>query len=67
MATACAHGTKLKATNVSAIVKNGHLLGHEALGPKERKPVPMEYEVLVYCQNPTCEKVFKAERKEATE
>ena len=62
----CAHAVKVRATDVSAIVHNGFLLGQselEASDPR-RKLVPQQYDVLEFCRKPTCEKVFKAERKE---
>lgn len=58
----CRHRRTVRATRVTACIKGGHLIGWEALMPKEHKPLPLAYEVLEFCGNPTCEKVFKAER-----
>ena len=48
----CTHPTLLKATNVSAILEKAYLRG----GPGN----PMQYDEIVYCSNPCCERVFKA-------
>jgi hypothetical protein len=64
MTNTCACAVKVRATNVSAIVHKGYLLGLESVGPNERhKYKPIVYDVLEFCQRPTCEKVFKAEKK----
>jgi hypothetical protein len=62
--TVCACPRKVRAKGITAIVHNGHLQGHEGLernDPRLRL-VPVQYDLVEYCANRTCEKVFKAEK-----
>lgn len=63
----CGVAKRVKATNVSAIIHKGALLGVSELESNDprRKLQTLDYEAIEFCGNPTCERVFKAERKEA--
>jgi hypothetical protein len=65
ISTACECTVKLRARDVSAIIHKGYLLGTVNLEPNDprRKLEPMVYEFIDFCAKPTCEKVYKSERK----
>lgn len=49
----------VRAENVSALIVNGFLASTQASGPhRDRKC--LRYDLIDYCQSPTCEKVFRA-------
>lgn len=62
----CACPRKVRATDVTAIVHQGYLLGQQELEPSDprRRLQPVRYEVLEFCQRPSCEKVFRADKKQ---
>lgn len=61
----CGCQQRVRAENISAVIYHGHLVGEEEAG--DRKLHPVEYDVVEFCAKPTCEKVFKATKKDARE
>lgn len=56
----CAHRVHLVAKNVSAVIVQSHLHGEWANG---QKLTPRQYAMIEFCQNPSCERVFHAEKQ----
>lgn len=62
----CTHSRIVRATNISALIMNGHLAG-QSLEDKRPVPNPMRYDQVDFCANPTCEKVFRATKEASHE
>lgn len=60
----CAHKRLVRAKRVSAIVHKGHMFGVESVEKDSplRRLQPVQWEQIVFCASPVCEKVFHSER-----
>ena len=65
----CGCGQRVRAKNASMVVHKGSLQGTTALerGDPRSRLTPLVYEVIDFCANPVCERVFRAVRKDAVE
>ena len=52
----CNHRTKLRARNVCVVIRDGHLTSAKSGG--------IRHDLVEFCASPTCEHVFRAERKQ---
>lgn len=60
-ATSCECRKIVRAKHVSALIVNGFLASGAAMENKSKQP--LRYEVIEFCQSPTCEKVWRAEKE----
>jgi hypothetical protein len=65
----CGCPSRVRAKGISAIIHNGALLGTWMLEPQDarKRQQPLAYELVEFCGRATCEKVFRAVRKDSAE
>lgn len=62
----CGCQQRVLARDISAVIHKGSLLGTTMLEPSDprRKLSPLQYDSIEFCARPTCERVFRASRKQ---